>query len=542
MLYTDQHISGSHTLVNEKKVVTMFDFDLPKIRHSLGQAALQDPYPAWFVDTRGVIYAANLMAFWLWDTLRPGEPMRPDALLGNSIFNVLADNIGRIPVDENVEFFTKRSAIVKRLYARSKSPLYTSFIAAMKANPRLTQIYESATLTADRKWEYPLRILHPGQRTSPALLELQVTNFCLEGDNGALAVYVPTSATSPVIEAQYSLLVTSHSGDRVYHLPKQMERIKMENDQLLTNLQNYACSYYPTLIQDTLWYIIEENRAHQLLVGGSVKNTHFFELFFAPQLKEWLGPIQETSAPRAIRYFDKFTGEFQREDHELHGQYEQVMRRLLQLQDFRDVLDVSRKLTIYLNMPTSYDETFYTCRVLLPYPFSPSIALQFRSMVKCIYPQVYVHADTRHYQLTLVPENNETDAALILLHLASTASELTASGNTAQKQFLWGLTVTKTIEEGLTGKNGEDTQWEPEAAFRRIGREVNMKLGSLPVNATEEIITELRVIVEVLDRKRVVEKGALLFALERLASRSNCLEHLSKFLAKELEIHKRVGD
>src|SRR5947209_11492604 len=95
MLYTDQHISGPHTLVNEKKVVTMFDFDLPKIRHSLGQAALQDPYPAWFVDTRGVIYAANLMAFWLWDTLRPGEPMRPDALLGNSIFNVLADNIGR---------------------------------------------------------------------------------------------------------------------------------------------------------------------------------------------------------------------------------------------------------------------------------------------------------------------------------------------------------------------------------------------------------------------------------------------------------------
>ena len=163
-------------------------------------------------------------------------------------------------------------------------------------------------------------------------------------------------------------------------------------------------------------------------------------------------------------------------------------------------------------------------------------------MVKCIYPQAYVHPDTRHYQMTLMPENNETDAALILLHLASTASELVDSGNTAQKQFLWGLAVTKTIEEGLTRKNGENTQWEPEAAFRRIGREVAMKFGPLTEDVTEAIVTELRVIVEVLDRKSVVEKGALLFALERLASRSNGLEHLSKFLSKELEIHKRAAD
>lgn len=542
MLYTDQHVSDPHTLVNEMKVVTMFDFDLPRVRNSLGQAALQDPYPAWFVDTRGVIYAANLMAFWLWDTLRPGEAIRPDALLGNSIFDVLVDNIERIPVDENIEFFTKRSAIVKSLDARAKLPLSTSFVAAMKANPRLARIYESATLNTDRKWEYPLRIMPSGQKTSPELLELQVTNFRLEGDNGFLAVYVPTSATLPVVEAQYSLLVKGHRGDRVYHLPRQMERTRMENDQLLTSLQNYACPYYPTLIQDTLWYIVEENKAHQLLVGGSVKDIHFFELFFAPQLKEWLGPIQETSAPRAVRYFDKFTAEFQRENHELHGKYEQVMQRLMQLPDFRNVLAVSRKLTIYLNMPTSYDETFYSCRVLLPYPFSPSIALQFRSMVKCLYPQGYVHADTRHYQLTLVPENNETDAALILLHLASTATGLTGDGNIAQKQFRWGLTAIRTIEEGLTGKNGENAQWEPETAFRRIGREVDMKFASLPGSETEEIITELRVTVEVLDRKRVVEKGALLFALERLTSRSNCLEHLSKFLNKELEIHKRVGD
>jgi len=69
-----------------------------------------------------------------------------------------------------------------------------------------------------------------------------------------------------------------------------------------------------------------------------------------------------------------------------------------------------------------------------------------------------------------------------------------------------------------------------------------MKFGPLTQDVAEAIVTELRVIVEVLDRKGVVEKGALLFALERLASRSNGLEQLSKFLGKELEIHRRAAD
>ena len=117
----------------------MFDFDYPKVKQSLGQAALQDPYPAWLLDSRGVIHAANLMAFWLWDTIRPGEPVKPDSLLGISVFNILADNLERIPVDQNVDFYMKRSAVVKRIDANLRSPLYASFIGAMKANPRIAQ-------------------------------------------------------------------------------------------------------------------------------------------------------------------------------------------------------------------------------------------------------------------------------------------------------------------------------------------------------------------------------------------------------------------
>lgn len=516
----------------------MFDFDYPKVKQSLGRAALQDPYPACFLDPHGIIYAANLMAFWLWGTIRPGEPIKPDSLLGTSLFNILADNLERIPVDQNIEFYTKRAAVVKRLDANSGLPLYSSFIAAMKADPRLARIYNDAMPDADREWEYSLRIAPPDQQTSISLLELQVTNFRLEGDAGVLVTYTPTSASLPIIEQQYSILVHTY-GDKVYSVPNHMERAAMENDQLLTSLHNASRAYYPTLIQDTLWYIVGENKAHQLLVGESVKGMHFFELFFAPQLRDWLGPLQETSAPRAIRYFDKFTAGFQREDHELHAKYEQVMRRLLQLDDFRNLLDVSRRLTIYLNLPTSHGETFYTCRVFLPYPFSPTVALQFRSMVQFIHPGLPVQADSRHYQLTLMPENNKTEAALILLHLAPTALELNSSDNAPLKQFLWGLAVTKTVEEGLTRQDGENAQWEPEAAFRRVRRELDMKFSPLTEDKTEEIITELRVIVEVLDRKKIVEKGALLCMLNGLTNAKGYLDHLGRFFSKELEIHKR---
>src|SRR5437667_113863 len=66
----------------------MFYFDYPKVKHSLAQTALQDPYPALYIDTRGVIRGANLMAFWLWNSLQLEEPIRPDTLLGRSIFSI----------------------------------------------------------------------------------------------------------------------------------------------------------------------------------------------------------------------------------------------------------------------------------------------------------------------------------------------------------------------------------------------------------------------------------------------------------------------
>ena len=119
----------------------------------------------------------------------------------------------------------------------------------------------------------------------------------------------PTRATLPEIEEQYGLLIEEY-GDNAYVQLDDPSQDAIERNQIPFNFGTHFHAYYPSLIQDPLWYIMGENKAHQLLIGSSVVGAHFFDLFFAPQLHEWMGPIQETTAPRAIKYFTEFTSSF----------------------------------------------------------------------------------------------------------------------------------------------------------------------------------------------------------------------------------------
>ncbi len=519
----------------------MFYFDYPKVKPSLGQAALADPYPAWLLDTLGVIRAANLMAFWLWDTLKSGELVRRDALLGTSALNVFANNFERIPVEQNGEFYAKKSVVARRMNAEMGSSLCASFITAMQSDSRLAQIYGQATPYTDHEWEYTIRIIPPDLSDSDdtRLLEFQVSIFRLEGNIGFLCTYTPDRATLPAIEEQHSLLIEQY-GDKEYVQTEDMGQDKVESSQQPTSVKGDYREYYPAIIQDPLWYIIGENKAHRLLTGNSVIGMHFFELFFAPQLHQWLGPVQETSAPRAIKYFDVFTLGYLREDHELHARYEQLMKRLLQIPEFRSVLEISRKLPIRLYIPENPEDSFYTCRVILPWPFSPEIALYFRSMVRFIYGNALVHTDIRDYKETLVPENSETEVALILLYLASTTPvrDEGDADDTALQQFLWLLAVMRTVEEGLSRKDGEDNRWEPESAFGRIRYELDEKFSKSTEDAFDRVIAELREIIGTLDSRGIVERGLLLAILHSFTATKDNLERLNTFLSEELEAGK----
>jgi hypothetical protein len=517
----------------------MFETDYPRVKQSLGQAALRDPYPAHILDPRGIIQAANLMAFWLWDAIGYEEAIRPDALLGGSSFNVLTGNLRRIPVEQNIELYMKTAGIVKRLDARLElgAPLYAPFIVAMNADANLARIYEAAPLHPAREWEYHLKIAPPDSRQAGKLLEFQVTIFRLEDETGFLVMYVPTRATLPLVEEAYNRLAGMYS-DKVYILPENTERDSATSKQE-ADLELFFRSYHPKLRQDALWYLIAENKAQHLLLGESVVGRHFFELFFAPQLQEWLGPVQETSAPRAVKYFDTFTAGFLREDHELHADYLQLMQQLLQIPGFREVLEIARRLPIRLNLPDRPEIPFYTCRVFLPWPLSREIILHFRSLARYIDTGLFVQSDRRHYEIILVPENSETEVALILLHLGSTAPRPDESESTPAGPFLWSLAVMETVKEGLKMKEGENTQWEPEVAFVHISEKVYAKFNKPGEDMQDSVIDELRVNIEAFDRKGKIDKGTLLTMLKSLSMTSPYLDEITNFFARELEIYKK---
>ena len=521
----------------------MFYFDYPKVKHSLARTALQDPYPALYIDTRGVIRGANLMAFWLWNTLQLAEPIRPDTLLGRSIFSIYANNFQRIPIEQNSEFYEKKSSIVKRMKANSslESPIYDRFINAMKTNPQLEKMYEQAQHYSDYEWEHPFSIVPPAHIETSRLLDFQVTTYRLEGDGGFLCMHTPTASTLPDIEEQYGLLIEEY-GDNAYVQLDDQSQATIDNNQQLPKFGTHFRAYYPALIQDPLWYISGENKAHQLLIGNSVVGAHFFELFFAPQLREWMEPIQETSAPRAIKYFTAFTSTFLKEEHEFHAECEQTMTRLLQLQDFRYMLEVSRKLPIRLYIPDNTEAPFYTCRVILPWPLSPQITLQFRSMVKIMHRNWLVRSDIHDYQVTLVPENYETEVALILLHLVS-ASQCYHEDNpgfmTSFMQFTWLLIVIRTVKEGLTrGDEEGDTTWEPESAFGRIRDKLANEYSEHATDQIGMMIAEFREIIETLVSKEMVDKERVLVMLYGLASTMSFLHKLNDFLMIEIERYK----
>jgi hypothetical protein len=518
--------------------MAMDDFDYPKVKHSLARTALEDPYPALYLDTRGVIQGANLMAFWLWNELLLSEPLRLSALLGRSIFSVYPHNFQRISIELNGEFYTKKSSMVKRMKAGAslESFIYEPFILAMKSNPQLEKIYEQAPYYSDYEWENPLNIMPPGQTDGSHLLEFRVTIYRLEGDSGFLCMYTPTGSTLRDAEEQYGLLINVY-GDNAYVQLDKLRQPTGEGNQLLPGQGTSFRAYYPMLAQDPLWNIIWENKAHQLLVGNPVVGAHFFELFFAPQLREWMGPIQETSAPRALKYFTTFTSPFLDENHELHAKYEGTMARLQQLQDFRYALEVSRKLPIRLLIPDNSDAPFYTCRVILPWAVTPQISLQFRSMVQLLPRNRMVQSDIRDYLVTLVPENFETEVALILLHVQSISKDgyKDNDGVPLFMQFVWLLSVMRTVKEGISGGDEEDTSWEPVSAFARIYDRMVIEFNEHASNKIDIMVAEFRESIAELGRENIVNKVSGLDMLYNLTNTISSMDQLSNFLMLELE-------
>lgn len=517
----------------------MFRFDYPPIKQSLGMAALRDPYPVLYLDARSFVRGANLLAYWLWDRLKDGEPFSPEAFLGVNAFNVRAANLHRIPVEQNREFFTKLSAIIKRMNAidRKRAAHDDTFPKALRDNPQLAEIFETAPFYTEEEWEYPLTITHPDKPGQ--WLEFQVNIYRIEGGGEMLLTYIPYNSTVPIIEEQYARFLKTYP-QTVYLAQMGVE------EKLPVNFEPVYRDYYPMIVQDPLWYLIEENKAHQLMMGASVIGLHFFQLLFSPIVREYLGPLRDTSAPRAIRYFQTFTEPFLQESHELHVEYIKLLAELDQLPDYKATREMSEKMTMHLDahihldpLQTEAQEPFYTCRVILPWRFDPDIRLQFKSMVRLKYESgLVLQRDKRYYQVTLVPENHDTDVALIFLPLFDAHGGPGETGETDKQQLRWLLTVLQTTQEGIM-REGEVQDWQPEEAYQRIQEKLKDSFASDPEQETGD--SQLALALEIdrtilwLTGEGMVSESTLLALLSSFAVTQPHLEKLRQEMAARLE-------
>ena len=514
--------------------------DYPRVKQSLGIAALRDAYPTTFLNMRGNICGINPLALWLSGALKVGEPFHPERLLGANAFTMTAQQMHRIPAELNREFYMTRSAIVKRQDERSQLTIYAPFIAAMHADPVRAEIYESAPQYPEREWEYPFTIAHPEQ--PEIMLEFQASIYRLEENGGFLLLYYPVNTTLPIIEDINSRLIERLG--KVISVQTEKQEQEEPNRMLLeTGYHTFFRDYYPRLIHDPLWYLCGENKAHRLMMGMSVVNMHFFEMFLTPLVRYFLGAIQDSTAPRALKYFDMFTTPYMREGHDLHEQYEQTMQRLSRLDEFNAVLERARRWHIHLNSAANLhllagsDEPFYTCRVILPWRFEPDVHLQFKSMVRFLFEEgMLPHGDRRNYEITLVPENYETDVAMLLLPLLESPPS-DGEGMSAYHQFLWLLALLKVVDEAMTTTE-ENTTWEPEEPFERIYGALKSRPAMSHQGQTEEmmLMTESRVTIELLGRKGKISKASLLTLLYTYTLTQPHLKPLSDFLAQELAL------
>ncbi len=517
-----------------------FHVGYPRVRLSLGEAALREAIPTVLLTLSGEISGVNPLSLWLWGAVQPGEALQPERMLGMNAYTMMARNFDRMPVEQNVELYTKMSAIVRRGLRQHHTPDYSAFVAGMLADPARAEIFETGPLYPEDEWEYTIRVTHP-QRPHE-LLEYQASVFRFEDDEGFLIVYFPRSSSMAAIEEVNSDLIQQFGeGDDTIVL----RRGEPSHVPLRKRTSVPYRSYYPCFIQDPLWYLVDENEAHRLLTGMSVLNLHFFELFLSPIVRAIMGPIQESSAPRALKYFDFFTSKYLREEHEMHERYMQTLKRLAQIEDFNWLLNISRRLPIHINTAasmkvlTASETPFYACNVVLPWRYAPEIRLQFKSMVNFIYQDAMViDTDKRCYQDTLVPANSEADAALMLLPLFATPPSATESGDADARhlwQMLWLLALLRVVEEGLS-TDPIDTMWNPEDAFPRVRQVLALRYSPMTGNTVRSVTTEILATLEVLERKGKIERVKLLALLHSFMVTQRHLSALSNFLEQEIEI------
>lgn len=175
---------------------------------SEAEQMLQSHIPAWKLRMDGVVLAANPTALWLWGALAPHGTRTQSAVIGQSVFTIIARNLNRIPVRQNRTFFAAKFRIEHfTLGDDPASPL----AEARKRDAELQRLYEHTDRAnlAD-VWDFVLKIRDPEDSGGEHFLTFRASVRPIASETGQplgfLARYQPYGDASVVLDRVYEVL------------------------------------------------------------------------------------------------------------------------------------------------------------------------------------------------------------------------------------------------------------------------------------------------------------------------------------------------
>jgi hypothetical protein len=160
---------------------------------SQAQKKLNKPCAFWLLTTRGEIFAANILAAWLWEV---GQ-LNSNTFFGVNVFEIFSRHHNRIPTDQNDEFFKKKIQVLNRLIRGYGRKPYKNFLRYVQTDLHLREMLKKKAYIpdeqweTDRIWEYSLKLFPPRGTNFTEYLDLHVTIYRLYPSNEFLGIYEP---------------------------------------------------------------------------------------------------------------------------------------------------------------------------------------------------------------------------------------------------------------------------------------------------------------------------------------------------------------
>lgn len=285
--------------------------------------------------------------------------------------------------------------------------------------------------------------------------------------------------------------------------------------------------YYPFIIQDCLWNIRGENEAHVYMIGKPMTGRNLLEVFFALDVRPMVDDWEQTTR-RALWYFYISTkglfdtlqqnnlGAYEH----VYSAYEQLLKQLEVWPDFSQMYKPTEIAKEELQFPDSEGAPFFACELTLMCHLSPLVRLRFQTLVQVVYEngEATIHE-------ALVPQNEETKAALILMHLAASSLPKPAINDTLLKQAIWVLAVLKTVDSGLV-LGDLDKQWQPEVALRRNFVAFSARYDKPDKKNEGMLAKQIHFTLDELENRNMVRKSAMIDMIIHLDQRNFFIKRL----------------